>query len=109
MTQASFRNEGAGYVPMFFAAAIIGENPRNFGLQMQPLSNLTGVSDLITRPGTKPGPSQQALQCFTKSDPVFRSDDGETVSTRELIVFIACSAERMPETRILNSSALLAL
>jgi len=38
----SFRNEGAGYVPMFFAAAIIGENPRNFGLQMEPLSTLTG-------------------------------------------------------------------
>ena len=39
----SFRNEGAGYVPMFFAAAIIGENPRNFGLKMEPLSTLTGV------------------------------------------------------------------
>ncbi len=42
----SFRNEGAGYVPMFFAAAIIGENPRNFGLKLEPLSTLTGVSDL---------------------------------------------------------------
>ena len=44
----SFRNEGAGYVPMFFAAAIIGENPRNFGLKMAPLSTMTGVSDLTT-------------------------------------------------------------
>ncbi|MGI8656480.1 MAG: serine/threonine-protein kinase [Pyrinomonadaceae bacterium] len=37
-----FRNEGAGYVPNFFAAAIIGENPQNFGLQSPPLSTLTG-------------------------------------------------------------------
>jgi soluble lytic murein transglycosylase-like protein len=44
----SFSNEGAGYVPMFFAAAIIGENPRNFGLKMEPLSTLTGVGDLTT-------------------------------------------------------------
>jgi hypothetical protein len=36
-----FRNEGVGYVPNF-AAAIIGENPRNFGLQTAPLSTLTG-------------------------------------------------------------------
>ena len=51
----SFRNEGAGYVPMFFAAAIIGENPRNFGLKMEPLSTLTGVSDLTKpQPQTKP-------------------------------------------------------
>ena len=46
----SFRKEGAGYVPMFFAAAIIGENPRNFGLEMEPLSTLTGVSDLTLAP-----------------------------------------------------------
>ncbi|HEY0003362.1 MAG TPA: serine/threonine-protein kinase, partial [Pyrinomonadaceae bacterium] len=37
----TFRSEGAGYVPNFFAAAIIGENPRAFGLQIQPLSTLT--------------------------------------------------------------------
>ena len=49
----SFRNEGAGYVPMFFAAAIVGENPRNFGLQMAPLSTLTGVNDVTTAPQTK--------------------------------------------------------
>jgi membrane-bound lytic murein transglycosylase D len=36
----SFRRESAGYVPMFFAAAIIGENPQNFDLQMPPLSSL---------------------------------------------------------------------
>jgi hypothetical protein len=35
-----FRNENAGYVPSFFAAAIIGENPQTFGLQTPPLSTL---------------------------------------------------------------------
>jgi len=36
----TFRSEGAGYVPSFFAAAIIGENPQTFELQMPPLSTL---------------------------------------------------------------------
>jgi len=45
----SFRNEGAGYVPMFFAAAIIGENPRNFGLDMEPLSTLTSQGSSAAR------------------------------------------------------------
>lgn len=35
-----FRRETAGYVPAFFAVAIIGENPQTFGLQMPPLSTL---------------------------------------------------------------------
>ena len=35
-----FRNESAGYVPAFFAAAIIGENPRNFDLPAPALSTL---------------------------------------------------------------------
>jgi soluble lytic murein transglycosylase-like protein len=35
-----FRNETAGYVPSFFAAAIIGENPEVFGLPGPPLSAL---------------------------------------------------------------------
>jgi serine/threonine protein kinase/soluble lytic murein transglycosylase-like protein len=35
-----FRNENAAYVPAFFAAAIVGENPRNFGLSTPPLSTL---------------------------------------------------------------------
>jgi serine/threonine protein kinase len=34
----SFRREGAGYVPSFFAAAIVGENPQVFGLTVPPLS-----------------------------------------------------------------------
>ena len=36
----AFRNETAGYVPSFFAAAIIGENPETFGLHTPPLSSL---------------------------------------------------------------------
>ena len=36
----TFRSENVFYVPRFFAAAIIGENPQSFGLQMQPLSSL---------------------------------------------------------------------
>jgi len=36
----TFRNESAYYVPNFFAAAIIGENPQTFGLQQPPLSSL---------------------------------------------------------------------
>lgn len=35
-----FRNESAYYVPAFFAAAIIGENPRNFDLPSPALSTL---------------------------------------------------------------------
>lgn len=35
----TFRNESVFYVPLFFAAAIMGENPQAFGLQMQPLSS----------------------------------------------------------------------
>ena len=37
-----FRQESAGYVPAFFAAAIVGENPDVFGLQTPPLSSLAG-------------------------------------------------------------------
>ena len=35
----TFRSESVFYVPLFFAAAIIGENPQSFGLQMPPLSS----------------------------------------------------------------------
>lgn len=34
----TFQTENVFYVPRFFAAAIIGENPRAFGLKLQPLS-----------------------------------------------------------------------
>jgi hypothetical protein len=36
-----FRKENVKYVPKFFAAAIIGENPQDFGIQMAPLSTYT--------------------------------------------------------------------
>lgn len=36
----AFRRESAGYVPSFYAAAIVGENPEVFGLQTPPLSTL---------------------------------------------------------------------
>jgi membrane-bound lytic murein transglycosylase D len=35
----TFQQENSFYVPRFFAAAIIGENPHAFGLQQQPLSS----------------------------------------------------------------------
>jgi len=37
-----FQNENVKYVPKFFAAAIVGENPRVFGLDMRPLSTYEG-------------------------------------------------------------------
>src|SRR5438552_5453058 len=48
----SFRNESAYYIPSFFAAAIIGENPQTFGLQTPPLSTIVPNSA-----PTKPSPS----------------------------------------------------
>lgn len=36
----TFRSESVYYVPRWFAAAIIGENPQAFGLQTRPLSSL---------------------------------------------------------------------
>jgi serine/threonine protein kinase/soluble lytic murein transglycosylase-like protein len=44
----TFRHENAGYVPSFFAAAIIGENPQTFGLEMPPLSTLAGANVSVT-------------------------------------------------------------
>jgi hypothetical protein len=35
---ATFQNESVYYVPLFFAAAIIGENPAAFGLPLKALS-----------------------------------------------------------------------
>ena len=40
----TFRNESAFYVPSFFAAAIIGENPQTFDLQTPPLSTIVSNS-----------------------------------------------------------------
>lgn len=41
----SFQKESANYVPAFFAAAIIGENPETFDLQMPPLSSLASAAN----------------------------------------------------------------
>ncbi len=41
----TFQKESAGYVPEFFAAAIIGENPDAFDLRMPALSNLAAEGD----------------------------------------------------------------
>lgn len=38
MLSKQFQAENFKYVPKFFAAAIIGENPKDFGLDLQPLS-----------------------------------------------------------------------
>lgn len=40
-----FQNENIKYVPKFFAAAIVGETPWAFGLQMRPLSTYTQSND----------------------------------------------------------------
>jgi membrane-bound lytic murein transglycosylase D len=40
-----FRNENVKYVPKFFAAAIVGETPWAFNLQMNPLSTYTESSN----------------------------------------------------------------
>ena len=48
----SFRNESAYYIPSFFAAAIIGENPQTFDLQTPPLSTIASNSA-----STKPSPN----------------------------------------------------
>ncbi len=39
-----FRNQGLRYVPRFFAAAIMGENPSVFDLQIKPLSSYVDIA-----------------------------------------------------------------
>jgi hypothetical protein len=43
-----FQGENIKYVPKFFAAAIIGEHPSDFGLEMRPLSSYTEITDAPT-------------------------------------------------------------
>jgi pSer/pThr/pTyr-binding forkhead associated (FHA) protein len=45
-----FQNENKNYVPRFFAAAILGETPWAFGIEMRPLSTYTTV---LTEPSEK--------------------------------------------------------
>lgn len=40
-----FQSENKNYVPRFFAAAILGENPLAFGVEMRPLSTYTKITD----------------------------------------------------------------
>lgn len=40
-----FQNENVKYVPKFFAAAIVGENPEAFGLEMRKLSTYTTLPE----------------------------------------------------------------
>ena len=47
-----FNRENALYVPNFFAAAIIGENPQSFELQIPALSTLTGTTTTTTTTAT---------------------------------------------------------
>ena len=42
-----FQMENIKYVPKFFAAAIIGENPQDFGLNLKPLSTYTKLSNIL--------------------------------------------------------------
>jgi hypothetical protein len=46
---SNFQNESVFYVPRFFAAAIIGENPRAFGLELEPLSSNRTPSSAIDK------------------------------------------------------------
>jgi hypothetical protein len=39
MLSDQFQRENIKYVPHFFAAAIVGENPRVFGVDMLPISS----------------------------------------------------------------------
>jgi len=41
-----FQGENIKYVPKFFAAAIVGENPWAFGIEMQPLSTYTEIKSI---------------------------------------------------------------
>jgi hypothetical protein len=36
-----FQGEGVSYTPSLVAAAIIGEHPQDFGVEMRPLSTVT--------------------------------------------------------------------
>ena len=50
-----FQNENKNYVPRFFAAAIMGETPWAFGLEMRPLSTYTRL-DPSTQLAAQPTP-----------------------------------------------------
>jgi membrane-bound lytic murein transglycosylase D len=47
-----FQREAVKYVPKFFAAAIVGENPRVFGVDQEPLSSYTQTENPAAEPQT---------------------------------------------------------
>ncbi|HVF50363.1 MAG TPA: FHA domain-containing protein [Pyrinomonadaceae bacterium] len=49
-----FQNENKNYVPRFFAAAIMGETPWAFGLDMRPLSTYTQPNNQTQQAATQP-------------------------------------------------------
>jgi len=55
----TFQNESAGYVPSFFAAAIIGENPRAFDLPTPALSTLANAEQTADSRRQTAGGSRQ--------------------------------------------------
>jgi pSer/pThr/pTyr-binding forkhead associated (FHA) protein len=48
MMSDQFQRENIKYVPHFFGAAIIGENPRVFGVDMEPISSYTQQNNATT-------------------------------------------------------------
>jgi TonB family protein len=59
-----FQQNASNYVPRFFAAAIIGENPQVFGLPTQPLSSYTEATTTPS-PTMSPAPDANANQLAT--------------------------------------------
>lgn len=51
-----FQGENIKYVPKFFAAAIVGENPLYFGIEMNPLSTYTDLPSAATQTPSPPPP-----------------------------------------------------
>ena len=62
-----FQNENIKYVPKFFAAAIIGENPWTFNLKLRPLSTYTEI------------PSQDKLKISSKPQAIDKQFEKATV------------------------------
>ncbi|HVF28362.1 MAG TPA: FHA domain-containing protein [Pyrinomonadaceae bacterium] len=59
-----FQRENVNYVPRFFAAAILGENPRDFGIEMRKLSTYrqieTPLADTLPKPKDPKAMSQES-------------------------------------------------
>ena len=73
-----FKAENLRYVPRFFAAAIIGENPRSFKLPMLPLSSYSEV------PAIKPIPPDQLEKAAVKVIRDISNDESYSFSPQVL-------------------------